>query len=167
MIVKREYVEIGPEGERVDVDDYQTNWEREIQSLVEINPLIKKIKEGQELTNEEVRELSEKLNSPDFYFNEANLKVAYHYPEGSLSEFVKAALKTYELPTEEKMQENKIDDLFEAWLIEGKFGSQQSKILRMVKSQYLANKEKIDVSIFNQPLFNQFGGLPAIIRIFG
>jgi len=167
MIVKREYVEIGPEGERVDVDDYQTNWEREIQSLTEIDSLIKKIKEGQELTNEEVRELSEKLNSPDFYFNEANLKVAYHYPEGSLSEFVKAALKTYELPTEEKMQENKINDLFEAWLIEKKFGSKQSKILRMVKNQYLANKEKIDVSIFSQPLFNQLGGLPAVIRIFG
>ena len=167
MIVKREYVEIGPEGERVDVDDYQTHWQREIQSLAEIDPLIKKIKEGQELTNEEVRELSEKLNSPDFYFNEANLKVAYHYPEGSLSEFVKAALKTYELPTEEKMQENKINDLFEAWLIEKKFGSKQSKILRMVKNQYLANKEKIDVSIFNQPLFNQFGGLSAILRIFG
>jgi len=167
MIVKREYVEIGPEGERVDVDDYQTHWQREIQSLAEIDPLIKKIKEGQELTNEEVRELSEKLNSPDFYFNEANLKVAYHYPEGSLSEFVKAALKTYELPTEEKMQENKINDLFEAWLIEKKFGSKQSKILRMVKNQYLANKEKIDVSIFSQPLFNQLGGLPAVIRIFG
>ena len=167
LIVKREYVEIGPAGEKVDVDDYQTRWQREIQSLVEIDPLIKKIKEGQELTNEEVRELSEKLNSPNFYFNEANLKAAYHYPEGSLSEFVKAALKTYELPTEEKMQENKINDLFEAWLIEKKFGSQQSKILRMVKNQYLANKEKIDVSIFNQPLFNQFGGLSAILRIFG
>ncbi len=37
----------------------------------------------------------------------------------------------------------------------------------MVKNQYLANKEKIDVSIFNQSLFNQFGGLPAIIKIFG
>jgi len=167
MIVKREYVEIGPAGEKVDVNDYQTHWQREIQSLAEIDPLINKIKEGQELTNEEVRELSEKLNSPDFYFNEANLKTAYHYPEGSLSEFVKAALKTYELPTEEKMQENKINDLFESWLIEKKFGSQQSKILRMLKSQYLANKEKIDVSIFNQPPFNQFGGLSAVIRIFG
>jgi len=167
LIVKREYVEIGLAGEKVDVDDYQTHWQREIQSLVEIDPLIKKIKEGQELTNEEVRELSEKLNSPDFYFNEANLKAAYHYPEGTLSEFVKSALKTYELPTEEKMQENKINNLFESWLIEGKFGSQQSKILRMVKNQYLTNKEKIDVSIFNQPLFNQFGGLSAIIRIFG
>jgi type I restriction enzyme R subunit len=167
LIVKREYVEIGPEGEKVDIDDYQIHWEKEIQSLVEMNPLIKKIKEDQELTNEEIRELSEKLNSPDFYFNEANLKAAYHYPEGSLSEFVKAALKIYDLPTEEKMQENKTNDLFEAWLIEGKFGGQQAKILRMVKNQYLANKEKIDVSIFNQSLFNQFGGLPAIIKIFG
>jgi len=167
LIVKREYVEIGPEGEKVDVDDYQVQWERQIQTLVEAEPLIKKVKEGEELTNEEIQKLSEKLNSPEFYFNEANLKAAYHYPEGNLSEFVKAALKTYELPTEGKMQENKINDLFEAWLIEKKFGSQQSKILRMLKSQYLANKEKIDVSIFNQPLFNQFGGLSAIIRIFG
>ena len=65
------------------------------------------------------------------------------------------------------MQENKINDLFEAWLVERNFPSQQAKILRMLKGQYLANKEKLDVSIFNQPLFNQFGGLPAILRIFG
>jgi type I restriction enzyme R subunit len=167
MIVKREYVEVGPKGERVDVDDYQAHWEREIQTLAEADPLIKKIKEGKELTNKEIQELSEKLNSSEFYFNEANLKAAYHYPEGTLSEFVKVALKISELPTEEKLKENKINDLFEAWLIEKKFDSQQAKILRMVKSQYLANKEKVDVSIFNQPLFNQFGGLPAIIRIFG
>jgi len=167
LIVKREYVEIGLKGERVDVDDYQIHWEREIQSLAEIDPLIKKIKKGQELTNEEVRELSEKLNSPDFYFNEANLKAAYHYPEGNLSEFVKAALKLYELPTEEQLKERKINNLFEAWLVEKNFESQQARILRMVKNQYLANKEKIDVSIFNQSLFNQFGGLPAILRIFG
>ena len=167
LIVKREYVEIGPNGERVDVDDYQVQWERQIQALSETDPLIKKIKEGEELTNEEIQELSEKLNSPEFYFNEANLKAAYHYPEGTLSEFVKAALKISELPTEEKLKEKKINDLFEAWLIERKFESQQAKILRMVKSQYLVNKQKPDVSIFNQPLFNQFGGLPAILRIFG
>ena len=167
IVVKREYVEVGPEGERIDVDDYQVLWEREIQAKAETDPLINKIKEGKELTNEEIKELSEKLNSPEFYFNEANLRIAYHYPEGTLSEFVKAALKICELPTEEKKQENKINDLFESWLIEKQFNSQIAKILRMIKSQYLANKEKVDISIFNQPLFNQFGGLPAILKIFG
>jgi len=167
MVVKREYVEVGPEGESIDIDDYRVNWEKVIQTKADADPLIKKIKKGRELTNEEIRELSEKLNSPDFYFNEANLRVAYHYPEGTLSEFVKAALKVYELPTEEKRQENRINDLFEAWLIEKKFDSRQAKILRMIKGQYLANKEKVDISIFNQPLFTQFGGLPAILKIFG
>jgi type I restriction enzyme R subunit len=167
IVVKREYVEVGPEGERIDIDDYQVLWEREIQAKAETDPLINKIKEGKELTNEEIKELSEKLNSPEFYFNEANLRIAYHYPEGTLSEFVKAALKICELPTEEKKQENKINDLFESWLIEKQFNSQIAKILRMIKNQYLANKEKVDISIFSQPLFNQFGGLPAILKIFG
>lgn len=167
LVVKREHVEIGPQGERVDIDDYQSQWEGEIQKLSEVDPLIQKIKDGKELTNDEIQKLAEKLNSPEFYFNEANLRTAYHYPEGNLSEFVKAALKIYELPTEEKMQERKIDDLFESWLIENKIESHQAKILRIVKNQYLANKEKIDISIFNQPLFNQFGGLPAILRTFG
>ena len=167
IVVKREYVEVGLEGERIDIDDYQVLWEREIQAKAETDPLINKIKEGKELTNEEIKELSEKLNSPEFYFNEANLRIAYHYPEGTLSEFVKAALKICELPTEEKKQENKINDLFESWLIEKQFNSQIAKILRMIKNQYLANKEKVDISIFSQPLFNQFGGLPAILKIFG
>jgi len=168
IVVKREYVEVGPEGEKIDVDDYRVDWEKEIQTKAEVDPLIKKIKEGQELTNEEIQELSEKLNSPEFYFNEANLKAAYHYPEGTLSEFVKAALKIYELPTQEKIKENKINDLFESWLIEKNFNSEQVKILRMLKNQYLVNKEKIDISIFSEPLFlNQFGGLPIVIKLFG
>lgn len=168
IVVKREYVEVGPEGEKIDVDDYRVDWEKEIQTKAEVDPLIKKIKEGQELTNEEIQELSEKLNSPEFYFNEANLKAAYHYPEGTLSEFVKAALKIYELPTQEKIKENKINDLFESWLIEKNFNSEQVKILRMLKNQYLVNKEKIDISIFSEPLFlNQFGGLPTVIKLFG
>ena len=166
LIVKREYVEIGPEGERIDVDDYQVKWEREIQSLKEINPLIKKIKEGGELTDKEIQELVEKLNSPEFYFNETNLKTAYHYPEGTLSEFVKAGLKIYELPTEEKLKGNKVSDLFESYVIEKNLSSQQVKILRMIKSQYLANKEKPDISIFNQPPFSRFGGLKNVLKIF-
>ncbi len=109
----------------------------------------------------------EKLNSPEFYFNEANLRAAYHYPQGTIAEFIKAALKIYDLPTEEQLQEKKIDDLFESWLLAKNFNSQQVKILRMTKSQYLANKEKPGISIFNQPLFNQFGGLRNVLKIFG
>jgi len=167
LVVKREYVEIGPEGEKVDTVDYQYKWEQEIQKLVEVDPLIQKVKKGKELTDGEIEKLAEKLNSPDFYFNEANLRAAYQYPQGTLTEFVRDALEVYSLPTEEQLRENKINDLFESWLIDKNFFSEQAKILRMVKSQYLVNQERPDVSIFNQPLFNQFGGLRNVLKIFG
>ena len=73
----------------------------------------------------------------------------------------------YSLPTKEQLRENKINDLFESWLVDKNFFSEQAKILRMVKSQYLVNQERPDVSIFNQPLFNQFGGLRNVLKIFG
>ncbi|MDA2922464.1 DEAD/DEAH box helicase family protein [Patescibacteria group bacterium AH-259-L07] len=167
LVVKREYVEVGPEGEKIDTDDYQVRWKREIQLLVDADPLIKKIKAEKELTDEEVKELSGKLNSPEFYFNEANLRAAYHYPQGKLPEFVRDALNISELPTKEKLVKDKVDNLFEAWLLERDLKSQQAKILRMIKNQYLVNKEKPDISIFNKPLFGQFGGLRNILKIFG
>ncbi len=167
LVVKRECVEVGPEGEKVDIDDYQYQWEKIVQSLLDVDPLIKKVKSGEELTDDEVQELAGKLNTPEFYFNEANLRAAYQYPQGTLSEFIKAALKIYGLPTEEQLQEKKITDLFESWLLTKNFNSQQAKVMRIIKNQYLANKEKVDISIFNQPLFNQFGGLKNIIKIFG
>lgn len=166
LVVKREHVEVGPEGERVDIDDYQYQWEKQIQSLAQVDPLIQKIKKGQELSDAEVQELAEKLNSPEFYFNEANLRAAYRYPQGTLSEFIKTALQIYELPTQEQLEERKVSDLFESWLIDKSLNGEQAKILRMIKSQYLARKEKIELSIFNEPIFRQIGGLNHAIKIF-
>ncbi|MCX6741397.1 MAG: DEAD/DEAH box helicase family protein, partial [Candidatus Parcubacteria bacterium] len=53
VIIKRAYVEVGLEGERIDSDDYQVAWERQIQELAQAEPLVKKIKNGQELSNDE------------------------------------------------------------------------------------------------------------------
>lgn len=167
LVVRREYVEVGPKGEKIDVDDYQKEWEAQVQSLIEKEPLLQKIRSGDELTDEEVIALAEKLNSPEFYFNEANLRAAYRYPEGTLSEFVRAALDLQELPSPERSRETRINDLFEAWLLEKNFASEQAKVLRMLKSQYLANKEIADASIFNRPLFRQLGGLSNVLRLFG
>jgi len=167
VIIKRAYVEIGIKGEKIDSDDYQIAWERQIQELAKAEPLVKKVKEGQELSSDESKVLAEKLNSPKYYFNEANLREAYHYPPGTLNEFVKTALGIQQLPTEEQLYENRINELFEAWLIDKQFTSEQAKILRLVKSQYVARRSPIEVSIFNEPIFQQQGGLNQILRIFG
>ncbi|MBU6414729.1 DEAD/DEAH box helicase family protein [Patescibacteria group bacterium] len=167
VIVKRAYVEVGAEGEKIDSDDYQVAWERQVQELAQAEPLVKKVKEGQELSSDESRILAEKLNSPKYYFNEANLREAYHYPLGVLNEFIKTALGVQKLPTDEQLYEERINELFEAWLIDKQFEPEQVKILRLVKSQYIARRAPIEVSIFNEPIFQQQGGLNQILRIFG
>jgi len=166
VIIKRAYVEVGAEGEKIDSDDYQMAWERQIQELAKAEPLVKKVKEGQELSNDESMVLAEKLNSPKYYFNEANLREAYHYPPGTLNEFVKTALGIQELPTEAQLYDERISELFEAWLIDKQFQPEQTKILRLVKSQYIARRAPIEVSIFNEPIFQHIGGLNHVLQIF-
>lgn len=166
IILKRSYVEVGAEGEKIDSDDYQMAWERQVQELAQAEPLVKKIKEGQELSNDESQTLAERLNSPKFYFNEANLREAYRYPLGTLNEFIKTALGIQKLPTEEQLYEDRVGELFEAWLIDKQFEPEQVKILRLVKSQYIARHAPIEVSIFNEPIFQHIGGLNYVLRIF-
>ncbi len=167
VVIKRAYVEVGAEGEKIDSDDYQVAWEKQIQELAKAEPLLQKVKEGQELSNDESKVLAEKLNSPIYYFNEANLREAYQYPPGTLNEFIKTALGIQNLPTEAQLYEERINELFEAWLIDKQFGPEQVKILRMVKSQYIARRAPIEISIFNEPIFQQQGGLNQVLRIFG
>ena len=166
MIVKRAYVEVGVEGEKIDADDYQVAWERQVQELAQAEPLVKKVKDGEELSNDEQQTLADRLNSPKFYFNEVNLREVYRYPLGTLSDFIKTALGIQKLPTEKQLYEDKISELFEAWLIDKEFQPEQAKILRLVKSQYIARRTPIEVSIFNEPIFQHIGGLNHILQVF-
>lgn len=167
VVVKRAYIEVGAEGEKIDADDYQVAWERQIRELAEAEPLLKKVKEGQELSSDESKVLAEKLNSPKFYFNEVNLREAYHYPPGTLNEFIKTALGIQNLPTEAQLYEERINELFEAWLVDKNFTVEQAKILRLIKAQYIARRQPIDASIFEEPIFRQMGGLNRVLQIFG
>lgn len=166
VVIKRAYVEVGDEGERIDSDDYQVAWERQVQELAQAEPLVKKVKEGKELSNDESQILSDRLNSPKFYFNEANLREAYRYPIGTLNDFIKTALGIQNLPTEEQLYEDRVSELFEAWMIDKQFEPEQAKILRLVKSQYIARRSPIEVSIFNEPIFSALGGLNYVLRVF-
>lgn len=166
VIIKRAYVEVGALGEKIDSDDYQTAWERQIQELAQAEPLVKKVKDGQELSNDESQILGDRLNSPKFYFNEANLREAYRYPIGTLNDFIRTALGVQNLPTEEQLYEDRISELFEAWMIDKQFKPEQAKILRLVKSQYIARRAPIEVSIFNEPIFSALGGLNYVLRVF-
>jgi type I restriction enzyme R subunit len=125
------YIEVGPEGERIDKRDYVSRWEETIRSGLKDDPVLQKVKRGELLSEEEERSLADRLNRPEMYFNEDNLRRAYRQPGGNLIDFIKAALGALRIkPREEELTEN-----FQAWLVSKSLTPQQAQYLALLKNR--------------------------------
>lgn len=156
------YVEVGPEGERVDKRDYVTNWETSVQSAVKDDPIIQKVRRGELLTEDEERALADRLNRPEMYFNEENLRRAYRQPGGNLIDFIKAALGSLKIkPREEELTEN-----FQAWLVAKSITPQQAQYLSLLKNRGIA-RGRIELEDLFQPPLSILNAAELGVELFG
>ncbi|MBD2517949.1 DEAD/DEAH box helicase family protein [Nostoc sp. FACHB-973] len=142
------YVEVGTEGERVDKRDYVTNWEQTIQSAVNNDPILQKIRDGELLTETEETELARRLNTPRYYFNEENLRRAYRNYNGSLIDFIRAALGTLKIKSHEEL----LEENFRAWLVSHSFAPAQAQYLSLLKNRGIAKGQLTIDDLFLPPL---------------
>ncbi|MEH2286337.1 DEAD/DEAH box helicase family protein [Nostoc sp.] len=142
------YVEVGTEGERVDKRDYVTNWEQTIQSAVSNDPILQKIRDGDLLTETEETELVQRLNTPRYYFNEENLRRAYRNYNGSLMDFIRAALGTLKIKSHEEL----LEENFRAWLVSHSFAPAQAQYLSLLKNRGIAKGQLTIDDLFLPPL---------------
>jgi type I restriction enzyme R subunit len=142
------YVEVGPDGERVDKKDYVTNWEETIKSEARQDPVIQKVRDGEPLTEAEERALAERLNQPRYFFNEDNLRDAYRNPVGDLIDFVRAALGLLKV----KSREETLEENFHAWLVTKNLTPEQSQYLILLKNRGIAKGRVSIQDLFAPPL---------------
>jgi type I restriction enzyme R subunit len=142
------YVEVGPEGERVDKKDYVTNWEETIKSQAKKDPTIQKVQAGEPLTEDEENDLAERLNRPRFFFNEDNLRNAYRNPVGGLIDFIKAALGLAQV----KSRDEVLEENFHAWLVTKNLTPEQSQYLILLKNRGIAKGQVTVQDLFAPPL---------------
>ena len=156
------YVEIGPEGERFDKRNYVTNWETSVQSAVKDDPIFQKVRRGELLTEEEEKALVDRLNRPEMYFNEENLRRAYRQPGGNLIDFIKAALGSLKIkPREEELTEN-----FQAWLVAKSITPQQAQYLSLLKNRGIA-RGRIELEDLFQPPLSILNAAELGVELFG
>jgi len=156
------YVDVGPEGERVDKRDYVTNWETTVQSALKDDPIIQKVRRGELLTEDEEEALTERLNRPEMYFNEENLRRAYRKPGGNLIDFIKAALGSLKIkPREEELTEN-----FQAWLVAKSLTPQQAQYLSLLKNRGIA-RGRIELEDLFQPPLSILNAAELGVELFG
>jgi type I restriction enzyme R subunit len=165
--VERKWIEIGPEGMRVDIRDYQDEWNREVAARGTKDVIIAKVQAGEIPTDEELDQLAAALGGPENFFNETNLREAYNQPDASLLDFIRAALGQYQFPS----REQRVDQRFEAWLIQHNFDPEKARVWRILKNQMLAQTyplPSLDLSIFNAlPPLKGWGGLRKAMQLFG
>jgi type I restriction enzyme R subunit len=165
--VERKWIEVGPEGMRIDLRDYRDEWSEKIAARATTDAVLAKIKAGHTPTDEEIDQLAAALGGPEEFFNEENLREAFGQPDASLFDFIRAALGQYQFPSRER----RVDQRFEAWLIQHNFEPEQARLWRMLKNQVLTSTyapAQLDLSVFNSlaPL-RGWGGLRRATQLFG
>ncbi len=142
------YVEVGPEGERIDKERYKSDWQEAINARVDDDPLLRKVREDELLTSEEENDLARRLNQPENYFNEENLRRAYREPGGNLIDFIRAALGLLRI----KSREERIEESFRAWLVPRSLTPAQAEYLSLLKNRGIAVGRVAIEDLFEPPL---------------
>ena len=156
------YIEVGPDGERVDKREYVTDWEKAVREKAANDPVLAKIKAGEALTDEEETNLAQRLNQPERYFNEDNLRRAYKQPSGTLVDFVRSALGMLKL----KSREERVEENFRAWLVNRNFSPQQAQYLALLKNRALV-RGKVDLDDLFAPPLSILGAANTGVELFG
>jgi type I restriction enzyme R subunit len=156
------YIEVGPDGERVDKRDYVTDWEQTVRQEAEADPIIAKVKSGEALTEQEETILAQRLNQPQRYFNEDNLRRAYRNPGGNLVDFIRAALGMLKI----KSREEKVDENFRAWLVAKNLTPEQAQYLALLKNRGLV-KGKVSLDDLFAPPLSILNAAGVGIELFG
>jgi type I restriction enzyme R subunit len=142
------YVEVGPEGERFDKQEYITHWEETVRNSEKDDATLRKVRAGTPLDAEEEASLARRLNRPELYFNEDNLRRAYRRPNGNLVDFIRAALGSFKL----KGKDEELAESFGAWLVTKSFTPEQASYLNLLKNRGIAKGRLAMEDLFQPPL---------------
>lgn len=89
LTTEKKYIKFGPEHERVTIQKYREKVEALIKELEDENDILRKIRAGEEISQDEVAELANTLDDYDPYPTEENLQKAYDARQVAFLDLIK------------------------------------------------------------------------------
>jgi type I restriction enzyme R subunit len=150
----RHWIVFGPSGEGAFVDTYRKQVEAYIRDLSDRSPALQKLRNGEELTEEEMDSVASLLERPDLFITEDKLREVYAMPEADLKGFLAHILQVAELPSREKQ----ISEAFDEWIASNqRLNATQLMFIRTLR-QFVLTRSKINsIDDLKQPPFNRIG----------
>jgi len=91
-LVAKEMVEFGPQNEAVSITRYKEMVEEKIKELIESNPILKKIVDGETISQEEIDELANELHEENPHITIGLLRRVYQNRKAKFLQFIKHIL---------------------------------------------------------------------------
>ncbi len=140
LLTVKEYVEFGPEHERLTIDKYRRKVEELIQELLKTNISLQKLIQGDDLTNDEVEELASILREKYPNVTEFILREIYDNRSAKFIQFIKHVLGIEPLATFTEQVSLAFDDFIQN---HNNYGGQQIHFLLTLKS-FILQKGKVE-----------------------
>jgi len=147
---KKEMIEFGPENELVSVSRYKKMVESMVQQLAD-NPILRKIKSGEAITNEELNELAQMMNEKDPFVTEKLLQRVYGNQHAKFLQFIKHILLVEIVHSFEETVTLAFDEFIR---IHNNLSNNQIEFMTVLK-KYLIDKGKIEKKDLINPPFTQ------------
>lgn len=162
LTVKKEYIEFGPKNERMTTVAYREAVEQFVRDLEKNNPVIQKLKTGQEVTKAELKELSQLLESQKVPATEDLLRKVYDHKTASLVQFLQHILGLKKLESWAETVEASFDSFIAR---HNTFGALQIQFLQTLKTFILQNRKVQRENLVDRP-FTQIhpNGIRGVFR---
>ena len=140
IIVEKEFIEFGPQHEALSIAKYRELVEKKINELVSNSPILQKLKQGLEITEDETEQLAEELHNEHPHITIDLLRKVYNHRKAALVQFIKHILGIEQLETFAETVTKAFDDFISK---HSYLTSRQLQFLDLLKNFVL---EKGDVS---------------------
>lgn len=148
LVQKKEYVEFGPQHEAVSTARYRELVEETVQTLLAQNPLLQRIQEGRELSEEEAAELSTELYDRHPHISLSLLRTVYNNPKAHFLQFIKHILGIEVL----KSFPETVSEAFDAFLAQHSYlTSRQLQFLELLRGYILEKGEVTRRNLIESP----------------
>lgn len=140
IVAEKEFIEFGPQHEALSIAKYRELVETKINELVSNSPILQKLKQGLEITDDETEQLAEELHNEHPHITIDLLRKVYNHRKAALVQFIKHILGIEQLETFAETVTKAFDDFISK---HSYLTSRQLQFLDLLKNFVL---EKGDVS---------------------
>ena len=165
FIATRGYITLSEGGEHIYVQDYKDRVESRVNEIVATHPAMKAIREGKEVSNEQLIELERTLRKglsvEDVQLSTDNIRKAYGWRVNSFLGFMRHLFDLESLPNYETVVTRKFDE----FILEHHYNSEQILFLRTIQSEFLKKNKLEMVDFYDTPSIARFGQ-NAVDRLF-